>query len=130
MLSRYTFHGRRRRNQRPGDPRANYYVDWTHGRYRSLVIGMAVFILVDALATLEILSRGATEANPLMAALLDHGMWSFVVVKSATALVAVLLFAVHHHFKWMRSLAGVVLAAYATVVLYHLFLLLLMLLGF
>jgi len=123
MFSRYTFRGRRRANRRASDPRSGYYVDWVEGHYRTAVFAVGVFILLDAAATLEILSRGGTEANPLMAFLLGHSLWAFLMVKIAGALAAVLLLGVHRHFPKVRGLGAILLAAYGGVALYHLLLL-------
>ena len=123
MFSRYTFRGRRRANRRTSDPGGGYYVDWVEGNYRSAVFAVGAFILIDAAATLEILSRGGTEANPLMAFLLGHSLWAFLTVKLSGALLAVLILGVHRHFPKVRGLGAVLLAAYGGIALYHLLLL-------
>lgn len=123
LLSRYTFRGRRRGNRRGSDPKSRYYVDWVEGNYRTAVFAIGAFILLDAAATLEILSRGGTEANPLMAVLLGHSVWAFLLVKIGGALVAVLVLGVHRHFPNIRGLGAVLLAAYGGIALYHFLLL-------
>ena len=123
LLSRHTFRGRRRRNRRATDPRSGYYVDWVEGNYRAAVLAVGAFILLDAVATLEILSRGGTEANPLMAFVLGHSIWSFLLVKVTGAFVAVLVLGVHRHFPNIRRLGALLLAAYGSIALYHLLLL-------
>jgi hypothetical protein len=123
MFSRYTFRGRRRSNRRAGEARQGYYVDWSDGPYRSLVVGIGFFILIDAVATLEILSRGGNEANPLMARILSHSLWSFLLVKFTGAFTAVFVLAVHRHFPRVRQLGLVLMAAYGSLAIYHLFLL-------
>jgi len=123
MFSRYTLFGRRRRNRRDTDPSARYYVDWIDGHYRRALILVVIFILVDSLSTLHIISRGGGEANPLMAMVLGLGPGWFVAVKVLSALWAFILLAVHRFFPVARLLAAVLLTVYGAVVLYHLFLL-------
>ncbi|MCA9726483.1 MAG: hypothetical protein KC729_02300 [Candidatus Eisenbacteria bacterium] len=123
LLSRYTFTGRRRHNRRGDDPASGYYVDWVEGNYRSAVIAVGIFIALDALATLEILSRGGSEANPLMARLLGHSVWTFLIVKFAGAFLAIAVLAIHRHFPNIRRLGALLLAAYGSIALYHLLLL-------
>jgi hypothetical protein len=123
LFSRYTLRGRRRENRRASDPRSGYYIDWVVGNYRTAIFAVGAFILLDAAATLEILSRGGTEANPLMAKLLGHSVWAFLAVKIAGAFVAVLVLAVHRHFPHIRGLGALLLAAYGGIALYHLLLL-------
>ena len=57
-------------------------MDWVDGHSRTAVIALCVFILVDALSTLHILSHGGTEANPLMAWILDRSWVGFLAVKT------------------------------------------------
>ena len=123
LLSRHTVRGRRRCNRRAADPRSGYYVDWVEGNYRVAVLAVGAFILLDAVATLEILSRGGTEANPLMALLLGHSIWSFLLVKVTGACAAVLVLGAHRHFPSIRRLGALLLAAYGSIALYHLLLL-------
>jgi len=124
MFSRYTLFGRRRRNRRDTDPSHRYYVDWIDGHYRRALIAVVLFILFDSFSTLHIISHGGAEANPLMAMLLGLGAGWFVAIKVISALWAFFLLAVHRFFPVARLMAAVLLAAYGTIVIYHLYLLL------
>lgn len=118
-FSRYTFFGRRRRNLAPGD-QGDYFVDWVDGHYRTAVIALCIFILVDALSTLHILSHGGTEANPVMAWVIDRSWMWFLALKSFSAISALVLLSVHRHVRTMRVIGSVLYLAYGAVVLYHL----------
>jgi hypothetical protein len=119
MISRYTLFGRRRRNRRDTDPRSYYYVDWIEGPYLRALVWVCIFIVLDSLSTLYIISRGGTEANPLMRWILERGTIMFLVSKLATAIVGFLLLAVHRFFPIARVLVIVLLSAYGALVLYH-----------
>ena len=123
MFSRYTFRGRRRANRRTSDPGGGIDEDeCSHGKNGGTIVSFHPIDVVAA-ATLEILSRGGTEANPLMAFLLGHSLWAFLTVKLSGALIAVLILGVHRHFPKVRGLGAVLLAAYGGIALYHLLLL-------
>ena len=120
-FSRYTFFGRRRRNVSP-EKTGDYFVDWVDGHYRTAVIALCIFILVDGLSTLHILSRGGTEANPVMAWILARSWIGFLTLKGVSALLALVLLSVHRHVRVMRIVGSILYLAYGAVVLYHLFL--------
>ena len=123
MLSRYTLFGRRRRNRRDTDPDRNYYVDWIEGPYLRALVWVCVFIVLDSLSTLYIISRGGSEANPLMRWILERGTFTFLASKVATAIVGFLLLGVHRFFPIARSLVKLLLLAYGALVVYHILLL-------
>ncbi|MEZ4647410.1 MAG: DUF5658 family protein [Candidatus Eisenbacteria bacterium] len=121
-FSRYTFFGRRRRNELPGARRDGYFVDWVDGHYRTAVIALCIFIVVDALSTLHILSHGGTEVNPVMAWIIERSWIGFLVLKLLSALSALVLLSVHRHVRAMRLIGAVLYVAYGSIVLYHLIL--------
>ncbi|MBM3318454.1 MAG: hypothetical protein FJY75_11440 [Candidatus Eisenbacteria bacterium] len=123
MLSRYTLVGRRRRNRRETDPQSHYYIDWIQGPYLWALVAVVAFIAADALSTLHIISKGGSEANPLMRWMLDRGTLWFLGAKALTALVGFLLLAVHRFFPISRPLVALLFLAYGALVLYHVYLL-------
>jgi len=123
MLSRYTLFGRRRNNRRITDPAACYYVDRSSGIFHVAVLAMLAFIAADTISTLYILSRGGTEANPLMRWLLTLGQDWFVAVKVGSGLIGFILLGVHCKFPTARYLLVLLVAVYFVLSLYHLVLL-------
>jgi hypothetical protein len=123
MVSRYTLFGRRRRNRRDTDPGSHYYVDWIEGPYLRALVWVCIFIVLDSLSTLYIISRGGSEANPLMRWILERGTFVFLASKLATAIVGFFLLAVHRFFPIARALVILLLSAYGILVLYHMLLL-------
>ncbi len=78
----------------------------------------------DAIATLEIIRRGADEWNPLMAFALSVGPWYFFLVKMAMATVCSLVlscFASSYRLAWLGLCA--VAGVYFLLTLLHFFLL-------
>jgi len=120
-FSRYTVFGRRRRNALPGEE-GDYFVDWVDGHYRTAVIALCIFIFVDALSTLHILSHGGTEANPVMAWIIERSWIGFLALKAFSAISALILLSVHRHVRIMRVVGSILYVAYGAVVLYHLLL--------
>lgn len=117
-------HGRRRGPRRHDDRRA-YYVDWYDERLFAVTLGIFVLCCLDALFTLILLDRGAEEINPFMAALLDHGVRTFVYTK-LTATAFCLIFLVVHAAFWIAGTIRVshilyaVLSGYLSLFVYQL----------
>ncbi len=117
--------GRRRDARRRG---GDYYLDWYDPKL--VFTGIAVLFMsgLDALFTLTLLSRGAYEANYLMARLLESSDGLFVTVKlSATALGIVFLL-MHSNFRFMRLTTGkgllqILVLIYGLLMVYELILL-------
>ena len=117
--------GRRRQVRRDGH---SYYLDW----YKpSLVFtGLTVLLLscLDALLTLTLLSRGAYEANLLMARLLETSDAVFVVTKVTITAIGVVFLLMHSHFRLLNITSGkhllqFLVPVYGLLIIYELFLL-------
>jgi len=122
-ISRYSIFGRRRHNV--GSPESrNYYVDWVDGHFRTLIVSIAAFIMIDTFCTLYIVSQGGSEANPVMDWVLQKGMGWFIGTKVTAAILGVFLLAIHRHFLLAKVSGGIIVVAYGMVVFYHLHLLL------
>jgi len=85
-------------------------------RFDSGVVALAVLLMVlsvmDSVFTLTLISRGGTEVNPFMNALLQHSVWLFTAVKMAlTAVPAILLVATGNILLFNRWRARSILAA-------------------
>ena len=73
---------RRRDSRRSGDGEP-LFTDWHHPWLFFLATGIMVMSSLDAFLTLQLIERGAYEANPVMAAAMDRGIASFAVSKMA-----------------------------------------------
>lgn len=101
------------------------FLDWHHPWLFFLSVGTMLLSCADAFLTLELISRGMVEANPLMQAALDRSTSFFVSTKLAmTALgIFTLVFLAKAHFL-NRFRTGVFLtiffSTYACLVCYEL----------
>lgn len=71
---------RRRRHRRSEEPNTTF-IDWHHPWLFFLAIGIMLLSTLDAFLTLQLLGRGAMEVNPVMAAVIGHGHFTFAVTK-------------------------------------------------
>jgi hypothetical protein len=105
--------GRRHNARRSGH---SYYLD----RYEPKLVftGIAVLLMscLDALFTLTLLSKGANEANYLMARLLETSEGLFIAVKLALTAFAILFLMMHSHFQLLRITNGKRLLQFAAAV--------------
>jgi hypothetical protein len=122
-----SFHARRRVPRRNGDT-GIAHIDWHDARW--LAVGVLILLLssTDAILTLMLLDRGATEINPLMAPLVSGVGRAFVVWKVALTAAGVVLLTLFVRLRaFGRFPAGfllyVVLLAYAGLVGYEFWLL-------
>ena len=73
-----------------------------------VLTGLAILLMscLDALFTLTLLSKGASEANYFMARLLETGDGLFVAVKLAVTAFAIVFLLMHSHFHVLRITSG------------------------
>lgn len=120
MLSRFLFVGRRRAGRRD-DERDYVYVDrpgpWTILAFFA-VLALSLF---DAGFTLELLRRGATEANPVMRAALDLGDRAFVLIKTSMTILAMGFLCLHRNWPLGRLCMGLALVGYTLLTAYHIY---------
>lgn len=118
LLSRYWLVGRRRGGRREEESR-NLYVD----RYAPAEWGLAAAILAlscaDLWLTLRHLARGGSEANPLMAWLLEFGAGTFAFVKIATTVAGLFILLLHVRFRRVRGLLTFAAGLYAALMVWH-----------
>lgn len=120
MLSRFLFFGRRAGGRREGEQKFTY-VDrpgvWILVAFAA-VLALSLF---DAWFTLELLKRGATEANPVMRAALDLGDHAFVLIKTVITIVAAGFLCLHKNWPLGRVCLGLALVGYTVLMGYHLY---------
>ncbi len=73
---------RRHATRRDGEPEP-IFTDWHHPWLFFLAIGIMIMSCLDAFLTLQLIERGAYEANPVMAAVMNQGVASFAISKLA-----------------------------------------------
>ena len=120
MLSRFLFVGRRRGGRR-GDEKDYVYVDKPGGWIVAAFVALLVLSLLDAWFTLELLKRGATEANPVMRLALDLGDRAFVLIKTVMTIVAAGFLCLHKNWPLGRACLCLALFGYTTLTAYHLY---------
>jgi hypothetical protein len=127
---RALWHGnfaRRRHAPRRSSERHAVVTDWFHPQW--LAVGMSILLLcvADAILTLTLISHGAIEVNPVMKPLVGGSGHAFGYWKMGLTTLGVTLLIVLARLRiWGRgvgSILYVVLAAYAVLVSYELFLL-------
>lgn len=120
MLTRYLFRGRRRGGRRDGE-HERIYVDHPGPFVIAAFLALTGLSVADAWFTLHELSRGATEANPLMQAALELGNGPFVIIKTVVTLVGAGFLALHKNWPLGRRCLMVALLGYAALTVYHLY---------
>ena len=118
-LSRYTFRGRRRGGRRADDARQPY-VDRHEWSDLLLVVGVVVLCAADTALTIEVIRRGAVEANPLMNVLLQQGSGLFGALKLGFTALGMLFLLTHIRLQYVRAATLVVLALYTVLMFWHL----------
>jgi len=79
-------------------------MDWHGAHLLAVSIGILILNVADALLTVELLSRGAVEVNPIMAALIDGSPAIFATMKMAMTGLSVLLLVILGCYRFMRVL--------------------------
>ena len=110
---------RRRQSGRRGGELHNIYVDRYERRDLALVAAILLLNVFDAALTLYNLSQGIGEANPLMAAVLDLGPYTFLYEKCFVVGSCLLALVIHKNFGGVRRAMLALLWAYALLALYH-----------
>jgi hypothetical protein len=118
---------RRRLAPRRGNERHAVVTDWFHPQW--LAVGIVILLLctADALLTLTLISHGAVEINPLMEPLVSGSGHLFAFLKIGLTAMGVtfltLLARLRFWGKTVGTILYVVLAGYAVLVGYEVFLL-------
>ena len=96
------FHPRRRFSQRVADEH-HFLFDWYEPRILYVALGVLLLSCTDALFTLNLLNAGATEANAVMASILDQGVEKFVAVKIGITAISVVILVTTARRKFFSS---------------------------
>ena len=114
MVNRYMFNGRRKTLGTGVHAVGGGFVDgiprWIGGRFAVY----AALAAVDSFCTSRFVSKGrVTELNPLLAPLIVHHPWSFLLLKNVLALAAFAIIVRFHTFRGGRVVLGIALGLYA-----------------
>lgn len=120
------FRPRRRSSRRQADQHQVLF-DWHEPRILYLALGVLLLSCTDALFTLNLLQAGASEANIVMASMLEKGVEMFVIGKiSITSLSVVALVTVARRKLFgsfsVEHLLQAFCACYVLVICYELYL--------
>ena len=120
MLSRYLVWGRRRGSRR-GEEVDFTYVDrpgpWIVLAF-TCVVGLS---MLDAWYTLDLLKRGATEANPVMKMALEISDQAFILIKTSVTIVGASFLCLHKNWPLGRICLVIALFGYSALLFYHLY---------
>jgi hypothetical protein len=107
----------RRRAPRREDGARFHSVDWHSPHLLAVAMGILLLSVADAFMTVTLLSGGADEVNPVMAAVVYHSAAQFAALKMAMTGFGVMLMVYHARYRFMRVLR-VELVLYAILVGY------------
>lgn len=97
-----SFNPRRRRPPRRGDESRFHTLDWHGAHLLAVSISILIFSIADAFLTLELISAGAMEINPLMATFISGDVTVFAELKMAMTGLSVLLMVLLSRYRFMR----------------------------
>ena len=122
FFSRYWLTGRRRGGRR-GAESNDIYVDRYAPGELLLVFGVLILSVLDMVFTLVHLNAGGTEANPVMAWVLEWGGHDgFRWVKLAATFIGLAVLLVHVRFKRVRNLLTFAFLLYLGIFVFHIYL--------
>ncbi len=119
---------RRQQNRRADEHRRSYFVDCFSPAMLIGVLALVTASLVDAVLTMQLLSAGGKEINPLMDHFLAYGAGAFVFGKyvlTVAGLPLLLIFKNHYLFGTrlrVGNLIPMVVALYMGLIVYQLML--------
>ena len=122
MFSRFSLFGGRRSGDRRGVAGSASYVDVYEPWLAGCLVAIGMLCALDAIFTLLYLQRGGSEANPLMESLIGCGPQTFVLVKCGITNIGLLVLCLHKNFRHVKIVIGSLLALYAALFAYHLYL--------
>jgi Domain of unknown function (DUF5658) len=97
-----SFRPRRRRPSRRLDEATYRALDWHGAHLWAVSIGILILSVADAFLTVVLLSRGAVEVNPLMAAVVGQNVTLFAGLKMAMTGASVMLMVFLARYRFMR----------------------------
>jgi hypothetical protein len=103
----------RRRDKRRDTEAESIYSDWHHPWLFFLAIGTMLLSCMDAFFTLQLISRGAIEINPVMDAVIGQSALMFTVSKMLLTAFGILTLVFLSRAKFMNRLrTGLILTVF------------------
>ena len=102
MFSKYLLRGRRKGGRRTGE-RERIYVDRPGPRILAAFGALMLLSVADACFTLYELTKGGTEANPVMRAALELGNGGFIILKTLVTLLGASFLCLHKNWPLGRK---------------------------
>jgi hypothetical protein len=93
---------RRRHVGRRNDDGRFQPTDWHGAHLWAVSLSILILSVVDAFLTVTLMSGGAVEVNPVMAAVMGHDMEVFAILKIAMTGVSVMLMVFLARYRFMR----------------------------
>ena len=121
LLSRYSVLGGRRAGERRGDS-CGHYVDRYEPWLVAAMVAIGALCALDAVFTLLYLQNGGSEANPIMARVIEWGPRPFLIVKCLVTNLGLLVLCMHKNFRYVKPVICGLLGVYALLFAYHLWL--------
>jgi hypothetical protein len=122
VLSRYSLMGGRRAGDRRDAQAANIYVDRYEPWLAAALVAIAALCAFDAVFTLLYIQKGGSEANPIMAAVIEWGPRPFLILKCVITNVGLVILCLHKNFRYVKQTIGALLGIYGALLVYHLWL--------
>lgn len=97
-----SFNPRRRRPPRRFTEGRFHSLDWHSAHLLAVAIGILLLSVADALMTMRLLSGGADEVNPIMAAVVYRSALLFAVVKTGLTGLGVMVMVMLARYRFMR----------------------------
>ncbi len=124
----HLFSGRRKGLRRQEDIRESHFLDH-YGLYIfSIIIGIILLSLTDAMLTLHLIRSGAAEVNPIMEHFLEFGTLPFLAAKYLLTTASVILLLIYKNVRVFgtriraKYMFVVILMIFISVVLWELYL--------
>lgn len=122
------FNGRRESFRRDEDREKAFFFDRYNHKFFLAITVILMLSILDALLTLIVIDRGATELNPVMAHFLEYGTLTFVIAKYILTCIGVLILLIFKNVFltrikiYTRSLFPCVIFVFMAVIAWELFL--------
>ncbi|MFC1602630.1 DUF5658 family protein [Pseudomonadota bacterium] len=124
-FSHYRLLGRRRELRRnSGEEAVAEHLDLYPRRFMAVAVSIMLLCLMDAINTLYLLERGASEVNPVMDLLIQQSPQLFIMCKLLLTSLGMIMLMAYHNAKIsigirVRSLLYAVLVSYAALIVYQ-----------
>jgi hypothetical protein len=125
----FLINGRRESARREEDRARSFFFDRYNQRMFAAITAILMLSIFDALLTLILIERGASELNPVMAHFLEYGPLPFIISKyllTSFGVVILLIFKnvfINKINMYTQSLFTCVIFAFSSVIAWELFLL-------